>query len=59
MEGSERLPEHLGEVGAAFRPHLTAFEIEGALQVADQVWSESGANFAEVLKQALGTFHVN
>jgi hypothetical protein len=24
-----------------------------------QVWSESGANFAEVLKQALGTYHVN
>jgi len=24
-----------------------------------QVWSESGANFAEVLQQALGTFHVN
>ena len=24
-----------------------------------QVWSESGANFAEVLKQALGTQHVN
>jgi hypothetical protein len=24
-----------------------------------QVWSESGANFAEVLKQAIGTQHVN
>jgi hypothetical protein len=24
-----------------------------------QVWSESGANFADVLKQALGTYHVN
>jgi hypothetical protein len=39
--------------------HLVG-DLEGALDLERrQVWSESGANFAEVLKQALGTQHVN
>jgi len=39
--------------------HLVG-DLERALDLERrQVWSESGANFAEVLKQALGTQHVN
>jgi hypothetical protein len=39
--------------------HLVG-DLERALDLdRRQVWSESGANFAEVLKQALGTQHVN
>jgi hypothetical protein len=39
--------------------HLVG-DLDGALDLERrQVWSESGANFAEVLKQALGTQHVN
>jgi hypothetical protein len=39
--------------------HLVG-DVERALTLERrQVWSESGANFAEVLKQALGTQHMN
>ncbi len=39
--------------------HLVG-DLERALDLEKrQVWSESGANFADVLKRALGTFHVN
>jgi len=39
--------------------HLVS-DLERALDLdRRQVWSESGANFADVLKQAIGTQHVN
>ena len=39
--------------------HLVG-DLERALDLdRRQVWSESGANFAEVLKQAIGTQHIN
>jgi len=39
--------------------HLVG-DLERALDLERrQVWSESGANFADVIKQALGTYHVN
>ena len=35
-------------------------DLEGVLDIESrQVWSESGANFAEVLRMALGTYNVN
>ena len=38
--------------------HLVG-DLEGALDLERrQLWSESGANFAEVLKQAIGTQHI-
>jgi hypothetical protein len=39
--------------------HLVS-DLEGVLDIETrQVWSESGANFAEVLRAALGSYKVN
>ena len=55
VEGSLRM----GQSNLQSLLHLVG-DLERALDLESrQVWSESGANFAEVLRQALGTFHVN
>jgi len=55
VEGSLRL----GESNLKSLLHLLG-ELERGLSVERRhVWSESGANFAEVLKRAVGVFHVN
>ena len=55
VEGSLRM----GQSNLQSLLHLVG-DLERALDLESrQVWSESGANFAEMLKQALGTFHVN
>jgi hypothetical protein len=55
VEGSLRM----GQSNLRSLLHLVG-DLEKALDLESrQVWSESGANFAEVLKQALGTFSVH
>ena len=55
VEGSLRM----GQSNLRSLLHLVG-DLERALDLETrQVWSESGANFAEVLKQALGAYHVN
>jgi hypothetical protein len=55
VEGSLRM----GQSNLKSLLHLIG-DLEGALDLASrQVWSESGANFAEVLQQALGNYSVN
>ncbi len=55
VEGSLRM----GQSNLRSLLHLTG-ELESGLDLQKrQVWSESGANFADVLRQALGQFHVN
>jgi hypothetical protein len=55
VEGSLRM----GQSNLKSLLHLVS-ELERHLSVERrQVWSESGANFAEVLKQAVGNYHVN
>jgi len=55
IEGSLRM----GQSNLKSLLHLVG-DLERVLDLESrQVWSESGANFAEVLKQALGNFYVN
>ena len=55
VEGSVRM----GQSNLRSLVHL-AEQIERAMNVERRlIWSESGANFADVLKQAVGTFYVN
>lgn len=55
VEGSLRM----GQSNLRSLLHLVG-ELEKGLDLEKrQVWSESGANFADVLRQALGQFHVN
>jgi len=55
VEGSLRM----GQSNLKSLLHLVG-DLEKTLDLESrQVWSESGANFADVLKQALGTYHVN
>ena len=55
VEGSLRM----GQSNLRSLLHLTG-ELERGLDVERrQVWSESGANFSDVLKQALGKYNVN
>jgi hypothetical protein len=55
IEGGLRM----GESNLKSLVHLVG-DLERALDLERrQVWSESGANFAEVLKQAIGSQHVN
>jgi hypothetical protein len=55
LEGSLRM----GQSNLKSLLHLVS-DLERSLDVQSrQVWSESGANFAEVLKQALGSYNVN
>jgi hypothetical protein len=55
VEGSLRM----GQSNLKSLLHLVS-EMERRLSVERrQVWSESGANFAEVLRQAVGNYHVN
>ncbi len=55
VEGSLRM----GQSNLRSLLHLVG-DLERAVDLESrQVWSESGANFAEVLRQALGAFHVN
>ncbi len=55
VEGSLRM----GESNLKSLLRLTG-ELESGLEVERrQLWSESGANFADVLKQAVGAYHVN
>jgi hypothetical protein len=55
VEGSLRM----GQSNLRSLLHLVG-ELESGLDLEKrQVWSESGANFADVLRQALGQYHVN
>lgn len=55
VEGSLRM----GQSNLRSLLHLTG-ELEKGLDLERRlVWSESGANFADVLRQAVGQFHVN
>ena len=55
VEGSLRM----GQSNLKSLVHLVG-DLEANLSVERrQLWSESGANFAEILKQALGSYHVN
>jgi hypothetical protein len=55
LEGSLRM----GESNLKSLLHLVS-DLERVLDLGTrQVWSESGANFADVLKQALGSYRVN
>ncbi len=55
LEGSLRM----GQSNLKSLLHLVS-DLEGVLDIESrQVWSESGANFADVLRSALGSYNVN
>ena len=56
--------KQIKDVGVRYKGNGTWMQSQGQLKRSlkldrRQLWSESGANFAEVLKQAVGTYHVN
>ena len=58
--GNERIEGALRVEKAGAGVVLISEDLEEVLDIESrQVWSESGANFADVLRMALGTYNVN